>query len=112
MVGYVGPAGGLSTRLTALIGIYVPLFILAIHVLSRRRKLAGIKFLMAASCGMAVLGTAQMGLTLATLVVIALRVHELVQPSIDVSISPTNLLSTNQLLAMFAAQGYILVINK
>ncbi|KAJ7882363.1 hypothetical protein B0H14DRAFT_2565351 [Mycena olivaceomarginata] len=48
-----------------LYGFYINLFLLSLHTLSRR-KTAGTKFLIVASCIMAVLGTTQMALDVAT----------------------------------------------
>ncbi|KAJ6530196.1 hypothetical protein B0H19DRAFT_480943 [Mycena capillaripes] len=48
-----------------LYGIYFNLFILSIHTLSRRRP-HGVNILIVASCAMALLGTAQVAVTLAT----------------------------------------------
>ncbi|KAJ6530155.1 hypothetical protein B0H19DRAFT_1082562 [Mycena capillaripes] len=45
--------------------IYIAFFLLALHTLSRRSKTHRIKFLMVASCLMAVLGTIQMAITTA-----------------------------------------------
>ncbi|KAJ7932982.1 hypothetical protein B0H13DRAFT_2512937 [Mycena leptocephala] len=53
------------SKLNQMAGLYMNLFLLAIRILSLRRKDPGIKILIAASCIMAVLGTSQMAVTIA-----------------------------------------------
>jgi hypothetical protein len=53
------------SKLNQMAGLYMNLFLLAIRILSLRRKDPGIKILIAASCIMAVLGTLQMAVTIA-----------------------------------------------
>jgi hypothetical protein len=50
-------------------GVCLSLFLLAIHILYRRRKNPGIKFLAIASCVMAILGTTQMAVNIAMITV-------------------------------------------
>ncbi|KAJ7881443.1 hypothetical protein B0H13DRAFT_935847 [Mycena leptocephala] len=59
-------------------GIYAIFFLLSIYTLSPRRKTPGIKFLIAASCVMAVLGTTQIAATIAVTLVDARFVQQIV----------------------------------
>ncbi|KAJ7929718.1 hypothetical protein B0H13DRAFT_1963720 [Mycena leptocephala] len=65
-----------------LYGIYISLFLLTIHLLSRRRKSPGVKLLIVISCIMAVLGTAQMAVTIAETVVQVRFVQQGVQAQV------------------------------
>ncbi|KAJ7929713.1 hypothetical protein B0H13DRAFT_2264447 [Mycena leptocephala] len=65
-----------------LYGIYIPLFLLTIQLLSRRRKSPGVKLLIVISCIMAVLGTAQMVVTIAETVVQVRFVQQDVQAQV------------------------------
>ncbi|KAJ6510921.1 hypothetical protein C8R45DRAFT_1089051 [Mycena sanguinolenta] len=65
-----------------LFGIYVNLFLLSIYTLVRRRGTAGKKFLVVASCAMAVLGTAQIAVVFAQTVLAARFVQELVHEDV------------------------------
>ncbi|KAF7333341.1 hypothetical protein MVEN_02349400 [Mycena venus] len=65
-----------------LYGIYVNLFLLSIYTLARRREIPAIKFLMAASCVMAVVGTTQMAVTFAETVVTVRFVQQLVHAQV------------------------------
>ncbi|KAJ7913175.1 hypothetical protein B0H13DRAFT_1874124 [Mycena leptocephala] len=65
-----------------IIGIYISLFLLTIHLLFRRRKSFGMKFLIVASCIMAVLGTAQMAITIAQTVIAAHFVQQAVHSQV------------------------------
>ncbi|KAJ7203231.1 hypothetical protein B0H12DRAFT_1162003 [Mycena haematopus] len=59
-------------------GIYINLFLLSIYILARRRETPGGKFLIAASCTMAVVGTTQIATTIAEAVLTTRLVQEFV----------------------------------
>ncbi|KAF8146413.1 hypothetical protein K438DRAFT_2028292, partial [Mycena galopus ATCC 62051] len=61
-----------------LYGIYLAFFLLSIYTLSRRRKAAGLTFLIVASCVMAVLGTSQVAVIVAAAAVNARFVQQVV----------------------------------
>ncbi|KAJ6569187.1 hypothetical protein B0H19DRAFT_1256847 [Mycena capillaripes] len=65
-----------------LYGIYVNLFLLSIYTLARRREIPAIRLLMAASCVMAVVGTAEMAVTFARTVVTVRFVQQLVHAQV------------------------------
>ncbi|KAF7333379.1 hypothetical protein MVEN_02353600 [Mycena venus] len=75
-------------------GIYVNLFILSIHTLTRRLGHPGTKFLIVTSCVMAVIGTAQMALSIAETVITArfvqqlVHAHELERPVLNNLVKP------------------------
>ncbi|KAF7333368.1 hypothetical protein MVEN_02352400 [Mycena venus] len=73
-----GTAGALL-----LYGIYVSLFLLSIYTLARRRRdIPAIRFLVAASCVMAVVGTAEISITFARTVVTVRFVQQLVHAQV------------------------------
>ncbi|KAJ7837318.1 hypothetical protein B0H13DRAFT_2105621 [Mycena leptocephala] len=67
-----------NSEFNRIAGIYVIFFLLSIYALSPRRKTPGIKFLIAASCVMGVLGTTQMAATIAVTLVDARFVQQIV----------------------------------
>ncbi|KAJ7898485.1 hypothetical protein B0H13DRAFT_1884219 [Mycena leptocephala] len=60
-----GLALAAALRVNRATGIYINLFLLALHTHSRRRKAPGTKILIVATCVMAVLGTTQMAIGIA-----------------------------------------------
>ncbi|KAJ6530140.1 hypothetical protein B0H19DRAFT_1082547 [Mycena capillaripes] len=70
-------------RINPTTGIYINLFLLALHALSRRRKFSGAKLLIVASWIMLVLGTAQMAINIALAVLNARLVQQDVRSQVD-----------------------------
>jgi hypothetical protein len=80
MVGRVQPRPWLI--IDPVIGIYISLFLLTIHLLLRRRKSPGIKLLIVTSWIMAVLGTAEMVVTTGQTFVAARLVQQVVHSQV------------------------------
>ncbi|KAJ6530217.1 hypothetical protein B0H19DRAFT_1082613 [Mycena capillaripes] len=83
-------------------GIYINLFLLAIYTLSRRRA-PGAKLFIIASCMMAVLGTVQIVITVATTVVVARFVYQAVHGQA--------LHQPESLSALLTLQNFMFLIN-
>ncbi|KAJ6530125.1 hypothetical protein B0H19DRAFT_1082534 [Mycena capillaripes] len=66
-----------------LYGIYISLFLLSLHILSRRRTSPGVKLLIAASCVMAVLATTQMAFNVAGAAINARLLQQTILSQID-----------------------------
>ncbi|KAJ7933023.1 hypothetical protein B0H13DRAFT_2307302 [Mycena leptocephala] len=93
-----------------LYGIYISLFLLTIPLLSRRRKSPGIILLMVMSCIMAVLGTAQIAVTIAQTVVQARFVQQDVQAPQGLNEDESESISRFSVFA--ATRKFIVFINK
>lgn len=70
-----------TSQSNRLAGVYVNLFLLSLRTLSRR-KTAGTKFLMVASCMMAVVGSTQMAVDVAVAVAAARLLQQLVHSEV------------------------------
>ncbi|KAF7333327.1 hypothetical protein MVEN_02348000 [Mycena venus] len=86
-------------------GIYLNLFLLTIHTLSRQRTL-GRKPLIIASCVMAVLGTTQIAMNIAETVLAARFVHQVLDAQVSAQIRALTTLSV-----LSEAQGVVSGIN-
>ncbi|KAJ6530154.1 hypothetical protein B0H19DRAFT_1384685 [Mycena capillaripes] len=86
-----------------LYGIYINLFVLTLHIVSRRQRALGMKFLIVTSCVMAVLGTMQMAIILAETVITAQFIPKLVQGQV--------LTQPDSISRLLAAQNVTFAIN-
>jgi hypothetical protein len=91
--------------------LVISLFLLTIHLLSHRRTSPGIKLLMVMSCIMAVLGTAQMAVTIAQTVVQACFVQQDVQ-AVPQGLKEDESESISRFSVFPATRKFIVFINK
>src|ERR1700761_6761475 len=89
-----------------LVGVYVNLFLLSLRTLSRR-KTAGTKVLMVASCMLAAIGSTQMALDVASAVSAARLLQQIVHSEVVDEQGLITLLSLSTLPALETAEGVL-----